>query len=536
MPRMQKERMFGSAVWVVLLVLAGGATSRAQEGAGALLPEVQAAIAAAAEQTAGMLTQLQGRTGLPRTFEREQLRLVTATDWTSGFFTGELWMMYEATGETRWREAAVRYTAMVEPAKTLRTTHDLGFILGGSFGQGLRLTGSMAYRDVLLTAAASLATRFNSAVGCTRSWDFGTWKFPVIIDNMMNLELLTWAARAGGGARLAEMAASHAERTRLNHFRADASSWHVVDYDPATGAVLGKQTYQGAADGSAWARGQAWGLYGYTMMYRETRRPELLDQAGRIARFLAQHPRLPADKVPYWDFDAPGIPNTPRDSSAAAIMASALMELAGFTGGEVGRGHLTLAEGILRSLMSPAYRAARGQNGGFLLMHATGSFPGSSEIDVPLVYGDYYYLEALLRYRMRFAEPARLANLSTRGWVGAGDQVLIGGLVVGGGTSRTVLIRALGPALVALGVPGVLADPRLRLYRGADLVAENDNWGGDPLAVAAARTAGAFAVTDIAGKDAMLLLTLPPGAYTAQVSGEGGATGLALLEAYELRE
>ncbi len=529
---MQKQPWFRFTVGLVLSGQMDGAVARAQ----AALPEVQAAITAAAEQTAGMLGRIEGRTGSPRTLDQGQVRLVGATDWTCGFFPGELWLLYEATGETRWREAAVRFTALVEPAKNLRTTHDLGFMLGSSFGQGLRLTGNAAYRDVLLTGAVSLATRFNPTVGCLRSWDFGPWKFPVIIDNMMNLGLLTWAARGGGSAGFADLAVSHAERTRLNHFRPDASSWHVVDYEPLTGAVRGRQTYQGAADDSAWARGQAWGLYGYTMMYRETRRREYLDQAQRIASFLAQHPRLPADKVPYWDFDAPGIPNTPRDSSAAAIMASALIELSGFEEGETGRGHLALAEAILRSLMSPAYRAAAGENGNFLLRHAVGSFPGNSEIDVPLVYGDYYYIEALLRYRARLAEQPRLANLSTRGWVGGGEQVLIGGLVVAGGSARTVLIRAVGPALGAFGVTGVLGDPRLRLYRGSDLVAENDNWGGDALAAAAARTVGAFAVADPASKDAMLLLALPPGAYTAQVSGAGGTTGVALLEAYEVRE
>ena len=518
---------------MAVLALAGGKLA-AQDGA--LLAEIDAAIAAAGVQTAGMLVRLEGRTGLPRSWDKGQLTLVGATDWTCGFFPGELWLLYEATGEARWREAAVRATALVEAAKNNRGTHDLGFMLNCSFGQGYRLTGSAAYRAVLLTGAASLATRYNPTVGCTRSWDFGTWKFPVIIDNMMNLELMTWSARAGGPAAHGDIATSHAERTRSNHFRTDASSWHVVDYEPDTGAVRGKQTYQGFADGSAWARGQAWGLYGFTMMYRETRRAEYLVQAGRIARFVAQHPRLPADKVPYWDFDAPGPPDPVRDSSAAAIMASALIELAGLTGGDEGRSHLALGEQMLRSLMSPAYRAAPGQNGNFLLMHATGNRPGNSEVDGPLVYGDYYYLEALLRYRARFAEPARLINLSTRAQVSTGAGELIGGIVIGGATSRTVLIRALGPALGAFGVAGTLVDPRLRVYRGADLVAENDNWGGDPMIVAAARAVGAFAVSDAAGRDAMLLLTLPPGAYTAQVSGNDGGTGVALLEAYEMRE
>jgi len=522
------------SLWMVAAMVVGATDLRAQDGA--LLPEVNAAIVSAGAQTAGMLVRIEGRTGLPRTWRNDQLVLVGPTDWTCGFFPGALWLLYEGTGEARWREAAVRTTAMVESAKNNRGTHDLGFMLHCSFGQGYRLTGNAAYRDVLLTGAASLATRFNPTVGSIRSWDFGTWRYPVIIDNLMNLELMSWSALAGGPAVHATIATSHADRTRTDHFRADASSWHVVDYEPATGAVRGKSTHQGYSAGSAWARGQAWGLYGFTMMYRQTRRLEYLDQANRIARFIAQHPRLPADKVPYWDFDAPDIPAVPRDSSAAAIMASALIELAGLTGGEEGRQHLALAEQQLRSLMSPVYRAATGQNGNFLLMHATGSMPAGSEIDGPLIYGDYYFLEALLRYRARFAEPARMLNLSSRALVGTGDNLLISGLVVGGGTSRQVLIRALGPALAAFGVAGTLADPRLRLYRGADLIAENDNWAGDPLAAAAARAVGAFAVADTGSRDAMLLLTLPPGLYTAQVSGSDGTTGVALLEAYEVKE
>ncbi|MFO1450091.1 MAG: glycoside hydrolase family 88 protein [Opitutaceae bacterium] len=518
--------------WAVVAVVVGMVNGRAQEGA--LLSEVNAALVDAAAQTSGLLARLEGRTGLPRTWQNNQLTLVGATDWTCGFFPGELWLLYEATGELRWREAAVGTMSQVEVAKNNRGTHDVGFILSCSFGQAYRLTGSAAYRDVLTTGATSLSTRFNPTVGAIRSWDWGTWKYPVIIDNLMNLELLVRSSRLGGPANHALQAVSHAERTRVNHFRADASSWHVVDYEPSTGEVRSKGTHQGYAAGSSWARGQAWGLYGYTLMARETGRPEFLDLANRIARFVATHPRLPADKVPYWDFDAPDIPTAPRDSSAAAVMASALIELADLTGGEEGKQHLVLAEQQLRSLMSPAYRAARGQAGDFLLLHATGNRPAGTEVDVPLVYGDYYYLEALLRYRARFADPGRMINLSSRAWVGPGDQLLVSGLIVGGGSSRTVLLRALGPALAGFGVAGTLADPRLRLFRGPDLVAENDDWLGDPSVSAAAQQAGAFAISDPASRDAALLLTLPPGAYTAQVSGAAGATGTVLLEAYEV--
>src|SRR5581483_1174448 len=207
-------------------------------------------------------------------------------------------------------------------------THDVGFVLMTSFGNGYRLTHDPHYRDVLLTGAESLGSRFNPTVGSIKSWDNRRgWDFPVIIDNLMNLELLLWASEAGGDPHYREMAERHADTTWANHFRPDGSSFHVVDYDPATGKVRSRVTHQGAADASAWARGQAWGLYGYTMMYRLTRRPDYLAHAQKVAAFLLGHPRMPADKVPYWDFDAPGIPNVPRDSSAAAVMASALLEL-----------------------------------------------------------------------------------------------------------------------------------------------------------------------------------------------------------------
>jgi lysophospholipase L1-like esterase len=244
-----------------------------------------------------------------------------------------------------------------------------------------------------------LSTRFKPEVGLIRSWDHGAWKYPVIIDNMMNLELLTWAAREANEPRLREIAIGHADNTRKNHFRPDASTWHVLDYNPTNGAVVKRQTHQGAADDSAWARGQAWGLYGYTMMYRETRRPEYLEQAVKIAQFLLSHPRLPADKVPYWDFDAPGIPNAPRDASAAAIMASALLELGTLAEPAFARQCFETARQQLRSLASPAYRAVVGENGGFLLRHCVGHFPKNSEVDVPINYADYYFLEALLRLR-----------------------------------------------------------------------------------------------------------------------------------------
>ncbi len=353
-----------------------------------------------AAQYTRMLEFMKGKSGFPRTVENGAVKLVRAADWTSGFFPGSLWYLFEATGDAKWREAAKTYTAGVESAKDNKNTHDVGFILNCSYGNGLRLTGDPAYRDVMLQGAASLSTRFKPEVGCILSWNPRRgWQFPVIIDNMMNLELLTWASRTGGNPKFRDIAVKHADTTLRHHFRGDSSSFHVVDYDPATAQVKARQTHQGAADDSAWARGQAWGLYGYTMMFRETKNPAFLAQAQKIAGFIMNHPRLPADRIPYWDFDAPGIPDAPRDSSAGAIMCSALFELSTLTGGETAARYRAFAMQQLRSLASPAYRAKVGENGNFLLKHATGNLPSKSEIDVPINYGDYYFLEALHRCR-----------------------------------------------------------------------------------------------------------------------------------------
>ena len=376
-------------------------------GAAAQSPEPVAAMVArdlqaAATQYGGLLERVRARPGFPRTVEHGDVKTVGPLDWTSGFFPGSLWYLYEATGDAKWRSAATRYTAETAPAKFDKTQHDLGFMLGSGYGNGLRLTGDPAYRDAMLAGATTLLTRFNPKVGSIQSWDLwpnSTWAFPVIIDNMMNLEMLMWAARVSGEGRYREVAIAHADTTLKNHFRPDGSSYHLVDYDPQTGAIRARVTVQGDADASAWARGQAWGLYGFTMMYRETKKEAYLRQAQKIAAFYMRHPRLPADKVPYWDFDDRAIPQAPRDVAAAAIASSALLELAGFSDAALARGYRDFAVETLRSLSSPAYLAAPGANGGFLLMHATGHKPAGKEIDAPLNYADYYFLEALLRLK-----------------------------------------------------------------------------------------------------------------------------------------
>jgi rhamnogalacturonyl hydrolase YesR len=338
---------------------------------------------------------------LPRTIDDEGNLLTTSSSgWVSGFVPGTLWYLYQYSNRPEFLAAARNYTARIEKEKDNRGTHDLGVMLYCSFGNGLRLTGDTAYRNILLTGAESLASRFNPVVGCIRSWDHNgaQWQFPVIIDNMMNLELLFWASKASGDPKYLNICLSHADKTIENHFRPDGSSFHVVSYDTITGQVEKKNTAQGYADESAWARGQAWGLYGFTVMYRETHHAKYLEQARHIAAFILNHPNLPADKIPCWDFNAPDISDAKRDASAGAIIASALIELSGYVDAASAKTYLDVAERQIRTLSSPEYFAEKGTNGNFLLKHSVGSIPHKSEVDVPLTYADYYYIEALLRY------------------------------------------------------------------------------------------------------------------------------------------
>jgi len=332
----------------------------------------------------------------PRTLDSGQLKIVTSRDWTSGFFPGELWFLYEYTKKNEWKTQAQNFTADLEREKTNAGTHDMGFKIYCSFGNGYKLTKDPRYKDVIIQSAKTLSTRFNPKVGCIRSWDHHKeqWDYPVIIDNMMNLELLFEATKLTGDSSFYKIAVSHANMTMKNHYRPDYSSYHVVDYDTATGQVRKKQTAQGYADESAWSRGQSWGLYGFTMCYRETKNRIYLLQAEHIASLILNHPNLPKDLVPYWDFNAPGIPYEPRDASAAAIMASALYELSGYSNN--GKKYREIADKIIQNLTN-YYRSAIGENKGFILLHSTGSKPANSEVDVPLNYADYYYLEALLR-------------------------------------------------------------------------------------------------------------------------------------------
>ena len=317
-------------------------------------------------------------------------------EWTSGFFPGALWYMYEYTNDPFFKANAEKWTAGMANEQFDKGTHDLGFKIFCSYGTGNRLSPSEEYRKVILQAAATLSGRFNPVVGCIKSWDNRKWVYPVIVDNMMNLELLFWAAEHGGPKSLRDIAIKHAETTMKNHVRADGSTYHVLSYDTTNGAILVRNTHQGYADESAWARGQAWAIYGFTMTYRFTKDPRFLKTAQRTADYFLQ--RLPADHVPYWDFQAPEIPNEPRDVSAAAITASALFELSSYVEtGKEKEEYLKHARNILQSLCGPPY-LAEGTASHAVLNHAVGSKPAKSEVDVSSIYADYYFIEAMLRY------------------------------------------------------------------------------------------------------------------------------------------
>ncbi len=334
----------------------------------------------------------------PRTLDKGNLKLVASRDWTSGFFPGVLWYLDEYYQTDKWKSAARKFTTYIEKEKTNGTTHDMGFKVFCSVGNAFRLTGDAHDKEVIIEAAKTLATRFNPKTGVILSWDHSRdkWVNPVIIDNMMNLELLFEATKLTGDSSFYKIAVSHANTTIKNHFRDDFSSYHVVDYDPKTGEILKKTTHQGYSNSSAWARGQAWGLYGYTLCYRYTKNPVYLKQAENIAKFMFDHPNMPKDLVAYWDFNAPQIPNEPRDASAAAVIASGLYELSRYS--NQGADYRKKANTILYSL-STKYVSPVGGSKGFILEHSTGSKPSNSEVDVPLSYADYYYLEALLRYK-----------------------------------------------------------------------------------------------------------------------------------------
>ena len=347
------------------------------------------------------------------------IKYLQIDEWTGGFWPGALWYMYEYTKDNKWKDAALAWTNSLESNQYNTAHHDIGFMMYCSYGNALRFVDDKKYPPILLQSAKSLTQRYSPVVGSIQSWnkrkskgDINTWEYPVIMDNMMNLELLFYASKISGDDSYRKIAIKHAEQTMKNHLRDDYSSYHVVNYDPKTGKVLHRQTLQGFSDNSTWARGQAWGIYGFTVVYRETKDARFLETATKMADFFLDHPNLPKDKIPYWDFNVgqPGYkpdwnfdpnkyPEIPRDASAAAIASSGLLELSTLVKGEKSKKYYNAAVAMLKSLSSDAYLNTDHQNPYFLLKHSTGNFPSDREIDVPLIYADYYFLEALLRYQ-----------------------------------------------------------------------------------------------------------------------------------------
>lgn len=387
----------------VLALFAGACTQK-----DSLNEQIDATLQTAVSQYAYLATQLpEGK--FPKTYNAQNDHLETSNSdwWCSGFYPGTLLYLSEATDAPELKKEAERALEDLKKEQFNTSTHDLGFMMYCSFGNAQRLQPNPEYEKILMNSAKSLTTRFNDTVGVIRSWDNAGWNkggpddLLVIIDNMMNLELLFWATRHSGDSSFYKVAVQHADNTMKNHYREDYSSYHVVVYDEETGEVKAQRTDQGAADESAWARGQAWGLYGYVLMYRETKDPKYLEHAQHIADFILNHPNLPENKVPYWDLNASNIPDALRDTSAGAIIASALLELSQYAEEEKADKYYQDASTLLASLLEPAYIAEAGTNGGFLLKHGVGNLPKNSEIDVPLTYGDYYLVEAMLRYKNR---------------------------------------------------------------------------------------------------------------------------------------
>ena len=348
------------------------------------------------------LIEASGKFINPRTINKSgEIHYVPIDDWCSGFFPGTMWYIYKLTNDEKWKGLAEKYTVELDSVKYLKWHHDVGFMIGSSYLNGIRFGNEEAYKEVVVTAARSLATRYRPAAKVIQSWDTDKgwqskrgWECPVIIDNMMNLELLFEASLISNDPTFHDIAVNHANTTLANHFRSDNSCYHVVDYSLTDGSVRHKQTAQGYADESSWARGQAWAIYGFTVCYRYTHDQRYLDQAVKVYDFIFNNPNLPKDLIPYWDYNAPNIPNEPRDVSAAAVTACALYEMSAYL---PNTSYKETADKIIETLSTPAYRATIGSNGNFILKHSVGSIPHGQEIDVPLNYADYYFLEALVK-------------------------------------------------------------------------------------------------------------------------------------------
>ena len=336
--------------------------------------------------------------GFPRSMSVKTgvIKKVPSKDWTSGFYVGTLWQLYTLTGDIKYKEYASKWNSFLEKEKFNNRTHDMGFKIYCSFGKGYEINKSEDYKKIIIKSAQTLCTRFNKKIGSIKSWDHNEdkWDFPVIIDNMMNLELLFEASKLTGDDAYKQIAIKHANTTLKNHFRKDNSCYHVIGYDTLSGKVKSKNTHQGYSDSSSWARGQSWAVYGFTMAYRYTKDKAYLKQAEATAKFFINHQNMPEDGISYWDYNYPNIPNTSRDASAAAVMASALLELYAFTKNNA---YLNYSNKVINSLSSDKYLLSKSVEAPFILDHSTGDWSKKAELDEPIVYADYYFLEAIIR-------------------------------------------------------------------------------------------------------------------------------------------
>ena len=392
-------------VLLVIAIMATGIGLFAQSNSNAVLKKQIAANLSLAVEQYQILHRNVAADRMPQNFDINTGKMVTSNTkwWCAGFFPGTLWYLYDYSKNTNIQKIAEERLNLMEPEKHFTGNHDLGFMMYCSYGNAYRITKNDKYKKIIDTAAMSLASRFRPKIQSIQSWDSSkNFKCAVIVDNMMNLELLTWVSNNGGDPRFGEIARIHANTTMERQFRPDNAAYHVLDYSLATGSLLKKTTWQGYSDSSAWSRGQGWAVYGYTMMYRLTKDETYKAQANKIAAFILNHPSYPKDGIPYWDFDAPNIPNALRDASAGAIMASAFIELSGYVAGPLKQKYKKAAETILTSLSSPEYLASKGTNGGFLLKHSVGALPLKGEVDMALTYADYYFVEAMLRYLKQY--------------------------------------------------------------------------------------------------------------------------------------
>ena len=392
-------------VLLVIAIMATGIGLFAQSNSNAVLKKQIATNLSLAVEQYQILHRNVAADRMPQNFDINTGKMVTSNTkwWCAGFFPGTLWYLYDYSKNTNIQKIAEERLNLMEPEKHFTGNHDLGFMMYCSYGNAYRITKNDKYKKIIDTAAMSLASRFRPKIQSIQSWDSSkNFKCAVIVDNMMNLELLTWVSNNGGDPRFGEIARTHANTTMERQFRPDNAAYHVLDYSLATGSLLKKTTWQGYSDSSAWSRGQGWAVYGYTMMYRLTKDEKYKAQANKIAAFILNHPSYPKDGIPYWDFDAPNIPNALRDASAGAIMASAFIELSGYVAGPLKQKYKKAAETILTSLSSPEYLASKGTNGGFLLKHSVGALPLKGEVDMALTYADYYFVEAMLRYLKQY--------------------------------------------------------------------------------------------------------------------------------------